>query len=192
MDINSAESWDRIWKGKRGFLFKRMRRSLTNTLLKEIQGYPGSLLEAGCGTSTLLHMLDRPSTGLDFSKVACRLSQEKGVKVVMGDIHHLPFQEGGFGVVFNQSVIQTERNPVATVTEMLRVVKPGGFAVFTVPKKHSIFHLASLMKTPLWPHVNQTYWNKKEIKQLFRKWGVSVRTVWYGQLLLVAIQRSGR
>jgi len=192
-DTNSPQSWNSIWNKRRRLFFNRMRSSLTKALRRSLEGYAGRFLEAGCGESYLLHNLKKNFSvvGIDFSRAACKLSKRRRVNVVLGDIHHLPFREGRFDVVFNQSVIQTEEHPVETIREMMRVVKPGGDVLFTVPKKFSIFHVASKFERmlPLWPRVHQEYWNEKEIKDIFGGWDVSVKKVWHHQLLWIAIKR---
>jgi SAM-dependent methyltransferase len=57
---------------------------------------------------------------------AAAASRGIGARFVPGDAYHLPFRSGEFDVVVAHQVLQHLTDPVAALTEMLRVAAPGG------------------------------------------------------------------
>ncbi len=95
----------------------------------------GKILDVGTGTGFLANMiaeLGYTSTGIDFSKemmeVGKNNSKNRGVTVdyVYGDCDNMPFADDTFDVLVNSRVMWTLVNPVYSVKEWLRVLKPGG------------------------------------------------------------------
>jgi len=190
MKTNASEVWDEFWKGRKGFLYRFLKTSLTKSVVFSLKGYEGRILEAGCGEAWVLDRLQgkRSVTGLDFSKNACKLAKNRIQQVVNGNIYHMPFK-GVFDVVFNQGVVQADSDSERVLNEMVKTVRVGGSVVFTVPKKNSIFHIIENVKDFLpfkWPS-DQIYWNEKEVMELAQKFSknVTIKSIWFKQLLLV-------
>ena len=53
--------------------------------------------------------------------------------VLRGDATRLPFADGSFDVVITSEVLEHIQNDVAAISEMVRVLKPGGTFAATVP-----------------------------------------------------------
>ncbi|MGI9595718.1 MAG: methyltransferase domain-containing protein [Acidimicrobiales bacterium] len=98
------------------------------------------LLECGCGGSPEVSLLDLCSTytGIDFSdtglKQAARQLEAAAVihDLQKADVCNLPFADDRFDAVYSARMIFHIPDPAAqarAVSEMLRVVKPGGVAV---------------------------------------------------------------
>jgi SAM-dependent methyltransferase len=84
----------------------------------------------------------RDITGLDASEEAIRFCAEKGLPPVrQGDIAALPFAAGDFGLVLATDVVEHVDDDAAAVTEIARVLRPGGIALFTVPAFQSLWGL---------------------------------------------------
>lgn len=60
----------------------------------------------------------------------------------MAFVSELPYPEGAFDVVYAIEVIEHLRNPYDFISEMFRVLKPGGMAIITTP---NILNLSSRM-----------------------------------------------
>ena len=56
---------------------------------------------------------------------------------------NLPFPDNKFDVVISENVVDHARNPKKIVSEMVRVLKPGGLVYFSVNIHHPLYHLAS-------------------------------------------------
>lgn len=58
---------------------------------------------------------------------------ESPLAKVKMDIHHIPFEENTFDVVFCNHVLEHVDNDIQAMKEMLRVLKPGGWAILQSP-----------------------------------------------------------
>ncbi|MXX80489.1 MAG: methyltransferase domain-containing protein [Chloroflexi bacterium] len=100
---------------------------------------PGvSLLDAGCGPGTVTTGLARTVSpgnvvGLDAApgvlEHARGHAQEErvdNVTFIAGDVYALDFPEGAFDVVYANQLLQHLADPVRAISEMRRVLKPGG------------------------------------------------------------------
>jgi len=72
--------------------------------------------------------------GVEFDQALVDYAQTRpdnqpGVRFQQGDATQLPFPDASFDVVFFRYLLIHMREPVRLVREMLRVVRPGGFAV---------------------------------------------------------------
>lgn len=119
---------------------------------------PANVLDLGCGTGRLLERLatqfpDLRGTGLDLSpkmlRVA-RLSNRHHPRLIYieGKAESLPFGEGQFDAVFNTISFLHYLEPQQVLSEVTRVLKPGGrfyLVDFTVAKA------AILPKLPISP-----------------------------------------
>jgi SAM-dependent methyltransferase len=84
------------------------------------------LLDVGCGTAWLAdHFTDY--TGIDGSPAAVEGAASRGRRVLLGDVdQRLPFDDDAFDAAILKDLLEHVRDPVALVTEVRRVVAPGG------------------------------------------------------------------
>ncbi|NQY99295.1 MAG: methyltransferase domain-containing protein [Bdellovibrionales bacterium] len=121
-----------------GFAINR----LVLTVLEKQLGSPKgkSILDAGCGTG--LNSLPLAARGaevtlLDIAPEALNIAEtyyqelELKANYVSGSIFEMPFEDGEFDLVWNTGVIEhfEPRERKQAVSEMLRVMKPGGFMI---------------------------------------------------------------
>ena len=123
-------------------------------------GYKGRrLVEVGCGVGTDLVRFARGGAqvvGVDLSETAVRLARQnlathgqRGAAIV-GDGAALPFGDKSQDVVYAHGVLQYAPDPRRIVEEALRVLVPGGTAIFMVYNRVSWLHaLSKLMKVDL-------------------------------------------
>ncbi len=98
--------------------------------------HPASCLDAGCGGGVNLSELARFGSviGLEPSDEALAVAGARGIgTVVRGTLEAMPFEDGEFDVAATLDVIEHLDDDRAGLTELRRVVKPGGFLVVTVP-----------------------------------------------------------
>jgi ubiquinone/menaquinone biosynthesis C-methylase UbiE len=97
------------------------------------------VLEFGCGACQFgikVAMRDARVTGLDFSAEQLRHGRgrmnETGVRfpVVQADGEQIPFRDGSFDLVFCDHGVMGFADPLLTVPEVARVLRPGGSFVF--------------------------------------------------------------
>ncbi len=121
------------------------RRKLLSQIIRELRIPPDApILDLGTSTGTnlrLLRELDcRNTVGLDSSYDAIRWCAEKGLgKVEHGDICALPFPDGRFALVLATDIIEHVDEDVQALSEVRRVLAPGGTAVITVPAFESLW-----------------------------------------------------
>ena len=123
------------------------RRQLFRRLLMRFADDRGArVLDVGTSTGTNLRLLAdmgyRDVTGLDPSAEAIRFCAEKGLPPVReGSITEMPFEEASFDLVMATDVVEHVDDDLLAVTEVARVLRPGGTALFTVPAFQSLWGL---------------------------------------------------
>lgn len=113
-------------------------------VIGELIGGPGlRLVECGCGGTPAMFLTDRCKhfTAVDFSSTglaeAAAALESAGVAftTVEADMTHLPFNNGDFDAAYSAHAIYHIDNPrgqAAALAEIMRVVRPGGRAVFVL------------------------------------------------------------
>jgi ubiquinone/menaquinone biosynthesis C-methylase UbiE len=99
-------------------------------------------LEVGCGPAVFTAALARRGrrvTGLDRSRAMLRHGarlpevRASGTRLVHGSAYALPFPDRSFDVAVAASLVNVVGDPVRTLREMHRVVRPGGCVSVLVP-----------------------------------------------------------
>jgi len=124
----TIKEWDERYQQQAGWT-KSIRSHLfqKNNLTKESR-----LLDIGCGTGVLVRELVSLGytkiIGLDIDGAAIRFSHQKSPEnsFSVGDAYRLPFKPGEFDLVFCHFVLLWLTDPIAALTEMKRVLHPGG------------------------------------------------------------------
>jgi 2-polyprenyl-3-methyl-5-hydroxy-6-metoxy-1,4-benzoquinol methylase len=94
------------------------------------------VLELGCGAGTYVRLLAKrghPVVGLDYSLPGLRRAVAADLPLaggyVAGDASDLPFRSGSFKAVACIGVLQALEKPETALTEIARVLEPGGVAL---------------------------------------------------------------
>ena len=116
--------------------------TLTGLLHADTRYPAGSrVLEAGCGVGAQTVILAGHSPGASFTSIdisAASLAQARdrtrragraNVTFQQADLYRLPYADGGFDHVFVCFVLEHLRDPAAALTELMRVLGPGGSLV---------------------------------------------------------------
>jgi SAM-dependent methyltransferase len=92
-----------------------------------------SVLDIGCGTAWLARHFDN-YTGIDSSPEAAQAAADGGYAVIEGDVSApLPFDDGSFDAAVMKDLLEHVPDPVSTVREARRVLKPGGLVFASSP-----------------------------------------------------------
>src|SRR5256885_3188649 len=95
------------------------------------------LLDVGCGSGTLLGLLKQRgfrTMGVDFSAEAAQVAEsENGVRVVVGSLARAQFPDRSFDMVTLFHVMEHVSNPREVLSEVSRILKPGGIVIIQVP-----------------------------------------------------------
>lgn len=94
------------------------------------------VLDAGAGTGALSRRLIEALPGLhpvlvDLSPKMLARAADLAAPRAVASVQALPFPDNSFDLVVSAWVIETVDSPMAAVTEMLRVLRPGGALVYS-------------------------------------------------------------
>jgi SAM-dependent methyltransferase len=125
------------------FWFVGLRRNALMLLRAALDGQrPTRILDCGAGTGRNLEWLETLgwAVGLERSTVGLRFGRVRGRRLVQGTVAALPFPDASMDVATSFDVLYclddaTERT---AVSEMWRVLKPGGLAVINVAALDSL------------------------------------------------------
>ncbi|WP_167006205.1 class I SAM-dependent methyltransferase [Mumia sp. ZJ430] len=112
----------------------RERRALIASFIADVP--PGRALDIGAaagGNTRTLEAAGWKSTALEYDESAVELARARGLDVVQGDARDLPFDEDEFDAVVAYDVLEHIVEDDAVVSEIARVVRPGGKVYIAVP-----------------------------------------------------------
>jgi len=97
-----------------------------------IKYFSGKLLEIGCGTkakSLLIREYVTEHIGLDHEE--CPHGKTK--IDIIGSAYQIPEKNDSFNCILSTAVLEHLEEPQKALTEAFRVLKPGGYAIYTAP-----------------------------------------------------------
>lgn len=113
------------------------KRRLVLSLLERFAGTTRlPLLDAGCGTGATLAELSarHDAIGLEpFGEALAWMARTPGLRLVQGVLEQLPFRSESFAAVTALDVLEHCDDDGRALTEIRRVLRPGGLLVLTVP-----------------------------------------------------------
>ncbi|HET7363650.1 MAG TPA: class I SAM-dependent methyltransferase [Burkholderiales bacterium] len=139
-----------VCERERQFSFISQKRIVIQMLL----GSRGRLLEVGCGPGIMLPDLLAMGfdvRAIDVSAEMIRRAEQRMTghplarrcRLAVGDVERLEFGEGAFDAVLAMGVLEYLPASDGALREMVRVLRPGGHLVLTVPNRAAAYHLAS-------------------------------------------------
>ncbi|WP_448211581.1 malonyl-ACP O-methyltransferase BioC [Colwellia sp. MEBiC06753] len=108
-----------------------------------------TVIDLGCGTGFFTELLAsqyQQVIGVDISSKMlsfCKTNRTGVTTLVAGDAYHLPFADNSIDVIYSNLVIQWCHPLDQALTEIMRVLKPGGLFVFTTLLDETLFELKS-------------------------------------------------
>ena len=112
------------------------------------------LLEVGCGRGEFVKgFIDSGLVGhgVDLSPAASQYFPEIEVRITDLEHNGIPYGDGYFDVVYSKSVIEHFYHPERIVSEMLRVLRPGGVLIALTPDwdvNYRMFYCDYTHRTP--------------------------------------------
>jgi ubiquinone/menaquinone biosynthesis C-methylase UbiE len=118
--------------------FVGRRRLFSAEIERRGLGRNARVLDVGTSTGTNLRMLRDIGfsnvEGLDLNPEAIQYCAEKGLgTVTRGDVTNMPFEDARFDLVLATDIIEHVDDDSRALSEIARVLKPGGTALITVP-----------------------------------------------------------
>lgn len=101
----------------------------------------GKVLDVGCGEMPFRSLLPRSCsyTGIDVP-LADQFGMTESSDIVPFDGIHIPFPDASFDHILCTEVLEHVKYPEALIAEMLRVLRPAGTLVATVPFSARVHH----------------------------------------------------
>lgn len=97
-----------------------------------LEGQTRSILDVGCGSSKIIQFLPG-AVGLDFNLRKLRYLRRYHTQLVHGSVFDLPFDDHSFETVVCSQVIEHIPDTTRAVSELLRVLRPGGRLILGTP-----------------------------------------------------------
>ncbi len=72
-------------------------------------------------------------TGIDIAAFSANLAKERGFAAATASLTELPFRDGAFDIVTAKHTLEHVRTPKQGLSELARVLKPGGVVLVVVP-----------------------------------------------------------
>lgn len=139
------DSWFEMPLGRLCFAWER------DAILEAAVPHSGErALDVGCGTGVFTAEIARSGaavTGVDISEGMLTVARQRFtreelvVDLRLGTADRLPFADASFDVVTTVTMLEFVESPHAVVTEMHRVLKPGGRLVVAVLSSQSLWAL---------------------------------------------------
>ena len=102
-------------------------------LKKKIAQYAsGKILDIGCGEKPYLEMISKyvdEHVGIDYKNT---LHDTSNVDII-GTAYSIPNNDASFDTVLCTDVLEHLEEPSDAIAEAFRILKPGGYAIYTVP-----------------------------------------------------------
>lgn len=109
------------------------------------------VLEVGCGTGLILRRVApvaKRAVGLDLSPGMLEKARARGLDVVEGSATRLPFADASFDLAYSVKVLAHVEDIRGALSEMARVVAPGGHVMAEFYNPVSLRGLVKRLKPP--------------------------------------------
>lgn len=105
---------------------------------------PGKLLDVGCGDGKFLSKMQARGwsvDGIDFDGHAIKTAEQRyGLTLRHGDLRQVGLAEESFDAVTMSHVIEHVTDPIGLLSEIRRLLKPGGHLAITTPNVGALGH----------------------------------------------------
>lgn len=104
----------------------------------------GSYVEVGCGGGEVCSLIGKhyQVTGVDVSRLALQRARDRSmggmVTLIEASADHLPIEENSADGVYSFEVLEHVWDPLTALREMVRIIKPGGFLLVSMPNHFSL------------------------------------------------------
>lgn len=171
---------------KRGGKYVVRNRERMETMLARFEPFrkTGRILDVGCSAAFFMSVAKEKGwqpQGAEIAKWAADFSKnELGIEVFNGMLQDAKFPDGHFDVVFSSHVMEHIGQPLGLLTEMARVLRPGGAHVTVVPTQFA---------SPSWrlkrrfvgdpPPIHASFYTRETYAAFLKKAGLRVESIRY-------------
>ena len=164
-------------------------------IVKQVQRYPGTLLDVGSGMGDFLNHAQKRGWnvyGIEIDADAYKYQKKLGLKVYNRELTEVGLNDSHFDVVTLWDAFEHIANPVETLNEIHRILKTGGAVVMSLPNFNSF---ERRLFGPLWfaldPPRHLYHYTPKTISQVLKKAGFEVERITFATAATILI-RSAR
>lgn len=131
---NSIEAADYDGRAYRSLIYPQRywQQKRFKIITGMLDGQSDDILDVGCGSSKIIQFLPG-AIGLDYNLSKLRYLRPCHSRLVHGSIFGLPFADESFETVICSQVIEHIPDTESAVSELLRVLKPGGRLILGTP-----------------------------------------------------------
>lgn len=187
MDITPA-AYAHWRESELGSITERLEQEAIFSQVSDLRGW--NVLDAGCGDGTYAIEAARRGaivTGLDLSwsmLIAARQREQQslskaGISWCRGQVEALPFQDASFDLVFAITLVSLVSSPNRVISELARVLRPGGILLLGELGGFSTWALARRIRGWLgsepWKHAH--FWTTGKLHALLRDAGLDLKSV---------------
>lgn len=147
----------------------KARKEIFISLLRRFGGSLSEMriLDVGCGCGAMalaFSALSGEVVGIESSIDAIKFCQERGVKVIKGDLSEpLPLQKESYDSVFFLDVLEHIEDDAGALASGVEMLKPGGLVLATVPAHKFLWTRRDEF------HEHKRRYSKREFEKLFEK-----------------------
>jgi ubiquinone/menaquinone biosynthesis C-methylase UbiE len=138
------------YEAERHHGYHRLIDELELQLIRQY-GKGRDVFEAGCGTGLLLReaaLIARSAVGLDLSRGMLTAAQGRGLRVVQGSLTDVPLPSESVDLVYSMKVLAHIPPIAQALTELTRIVRPGGHLLLEFYNPYSLRYLAKRIGGP--------------------------------------------
>lgn len=160
--VSMASFWDRIYEERTldGCIYQDRKATALQWIKQLALPYTARLLEVGCGagvsTAALavrgyhITAVDSVTAMIDLTrKRVVESGSAQRVSTVCADARELPMSDDCFDLVFALGVLPWMDDPQATVRELARVTRPGGYVLVTVDNSLHLDEIVDPRRNPI-------------------------------------------
>lgn len=139
-----AEDYYAYQPQRKDFMLKRLARKILVTKIVTHNpkiSNPGEFLDIGCGSGDYLHLMKAKGwrvRGVEPSSFGASEGKRAGLDIFNGTLHDANFPSDSFDYVRANHSFEHIPNPVEVLSEVHRIVKPGGKIFIGVPNIDSL------------------------------------------------------
>jgi 2-polyprenyl-3-methyl-5-hydroxy-6-metoxy-1,4-benzoquinol methylase len=157
---------------------------------------PGRLLDVGCSYGAFMVLAQRTgwgTSGVELSESPAKFArEERHLDVFTGTVEQAAYPEGHFDVITLWDVIEHFDDPVSTLTEIRRIMAPGGILfVFTINQESlltAVGHLLYKLSLKRWKHLmalfydvhHNFFFSPRTITSFLKRSGFEVADIQFG------------
>lgn len=128
--------------GENPFMSEVYWKSIEDVTIGQIRKFSKNgdkILDIGVGLGRLLSNIENVEKyGVDISISYLEEARKHGINVCLAKIEELPYQDNFFDIVTTTDVLEHVLDLYVCVTQIMRVLKPGGILVIRVPYKEDM------------------------------------------------------